>query len=76
MPSLNSRMVDITNTHVRAREPMGAPAPVSIPTPHPPFVGRHPRMISSMPSIFATQDGPMRQFYGTGHLPVGRVSLT
>jgi hypothetical protein len=73
MPSLNSRTVDIATSHVRAL-PIESPAPI-LPTPHPPYLGRHPRMISSLPTIFATQDAALRQFYGN-NLPGRRVSQT
>jgi len=46
-----------------------------MPTPHPPYIGRHPRMISSLPSIFSTPDAALRQFYGRSTIPTGRVAI-
>lgn len=77
MPSLESRLTDISNTHVRARGEMpSAPAPgaPAMPTPQPPYLGRHPRMVSSLPVIFSTPDAALRQFYGRNSIPTGRVA--
>ena len=72
MPSIESRSADISGTYAKTQPgpPVnGAPA---MPTPHPPYVGRHPRMISSLPAVFATQDAALRQFYGQ-NIPGRRV---
>ena len=50
-------------------------APVSMPTPLPEHLQRHPAMISSLPGVSTTLDGPTRQFYAAGNLPTRRVAL-
>lgn len=78
MPSMESRMTDISATHVRAigsNGPIGPIGPISVhlPTPHPPSILRNPRMISSLPTVFATADAAQRQFY-LSNVPGRRVS--
>lgn len=72
MPSLNSRSVDLSATHMPIASAPAAPV-TTMPTPLPPYMGRHPRMISSLPGVFSTQDGALRQFYGR-NLPARRVA--
>lgn len=80
MPSLSSRQIDVSSSHVRARggpiEAPISPAPIAMPTPQPPYLGRHPRMISSMPGVYATADAAIRQFYGGRNVPARRVAPT
>jgi hypothetical protein len=50
-------------------------APVAMPTPLPIGISPSPFMISALPSIAASLDGPQKQFYTARALPRYRVSL-
>lgn len=54
--------------------PIAAPIVPSIPTPLPVHLRRSPVMIASLPSIYTTLDGGVRQFYGRS-FPTRRVAL-
>ena len=74
MPSLSSRSINLSNTHVRVTpEPVGI-GQQPLPTPLPIGVLRSPLMLTSMPAIAATSEAAMRQFYGGRGLPMRRVS--
>lgn len=83
MPSLTSRTVDLSSGYVRAtpiHAPGGQPiaGPIGrvppMPTPPPFHVVRSPLMLSSVPMIAQSGDGPVRQFYSGRALPVRRIA--
>jgi hypothetical protein len=75
MPSLRSRSVQWpSNYRPVAPQPVNAPI-MALPTPPHVQNAADPAMISSLPNIAATLDGPQRQFYGGAFLPKRRVSL-
>ena len=75
MPSISTRTTKISSTHVRATpNPVGVGAPALMPTPQPPYVGRNPTMISSLPTIGTAEDASLRQFYGGRNLPFRRLT--
>lgn len=76
MPSISTRTTPITSTHVRATpNPVGVgAAPAHMPTPQPPYLGRNPVMLSSLPTIGTAEDASLRQFYGGRNLPMRRLT--
>lgn len=75
MPSISTRSTNLASTRVRATpNPVGVGVPAPMPTPQPPYVGRGPTMISSLPTIGSAEDAALRQFYGGRNLPLRRLT--
>lgn len=74
MPSMKSRSVQWpANYKPVVQQPITAP--MMVPTPPQIQSAADPAMISSLPNVAATLDGPQRQFYGGAFLPKRRVAL-